>query len=245
MTADSIVCLRGVTFTYAAESPAPRELFAGFDMSVARGERLTVLGASGAGKSTLGRLLAGMLTPSAGVRETPLNRPSDVVYVDQHALHSVFPWQSVDRNLTYPLERLGWSRGDRKSRVERLVETFWLPELRTAYPRALSGGELQRLAIARAIAWRPALLILDEAFAALDVATRATIISGLEELVDESGTTLISITHNISDAMRIGTRSVVLGRRPVAILADLGRDASTEAGGLERTILEAIHAGHL
>jgi NitT/TauT family transport system ATP-binding protein len=181
------------------------------------------MGPSGSGKSTLGRMMARILAPQAGdVRWSDrFAKRWDIVYVDQHAINSVFPWQTVAENIRYPLKKLGWERARRQERICYLMSLFRLGALADAYPASLSGGELQRLALARCLSWKPQLVILDEPFSALDRRVKAEIIAALQELAPRDGMTLVLITHNVADALALGTRCVVIGQRPVRVISDL------------------------
>lgn len=241
--------LSRVTFRYPARlGEQPHGLFEDFDLEVREGERLAILGVSGSGKSTLGRLIAGMLRPSSGARWTVYGALSDVVYVDQHPMNSVFPWQTVRRNITYPLRRLRWSARRRQERVERLLSMFELNALGDAWPAELSGGQLQRVALARCLSWMPKFLVLDEALAALDARSRTMTVDAIKALCCESASAIVAITHDIADAYRLGHRCIVLGGRPARILLDLkieSNGSSRSRADFERAILETIHAGHL
>jgi NitT/TauT family transport system ATP-binding protein len=216
--------LESIAFSYPARSDSGNgQLYTGFSLTVGLGSILALMGPSGSGKSTLGRMMARILAPQAGdVRWSDrfANR-WDIVYVDQHAINSVFPWQTVAENIKYPLKKLGWDRARRQERICYLMSLFRLGALADAYPASLSGGELQRLALARCLSWKPQLVILDEPFSALDRRVKAEIIAALQELAPRDGMTLVLITHNVADALALGTRCVVIGQRPVRIISDL------------------------
>ena len=235
------------SFPSANGSPA-KEIFEGFRLRVQSRSTLVVMGASGVGKSTLGRLIARGQEPPAGRIRYPctVRRSWDIACVDQYPMNTVFPWQTVSRNIEYPLRKLGWTRTDRSERVRRLLSGFCLTQLGSAYPAHLSGGELQRLALARSFSWGPKLVILDEALTALDVGTRADVIGSLRTIVAEDGTTVILITHSISDALALGERCIVLGGRPARIVTDFQIQPQTlTAPVLQKALLEAIRDGHL
>ncbi len=215
--------LEDIVFAYPARADSGNgQLYAGFSLTVGLGSILALMGPSGSGKSTLGRMMAGLLTPQAGNvcwSEQFANR-WDVVYVDQHAINSVFPWQTVAENIKYPLQKLGWDRARRQERICYLMSLLRIGALADAYPASLSGGELQRVALARCLSWKPQLVILDEPFSALDRRVKAEIIAALQELAPRDGMTLVLITHNVADALALGTRCVVIGQRPVRIISD-------------------------
>ncbi len=221
--AEYAISMRGVDFSYCSSPDTNGHLFSGFDLTVEQGSIVALMGASGCGKSTLAKMMARIIRPTAGRLELShqFKRRSDVVYIDQHPMNSVFPWQSVRRNLEYPLQKLGWDEQEAHARIAYLASLFRLEALVESLPAHISGGELQRLALARCLSWRPELVILDEPFSALDRNMKAELIAALHELAAKDGMTLVLITHNISDALAIGTRCIVIGDRPVRIISDL------------------------
>ncbi len=221
--ASAALRLSGVHFCYCTAPEANGRLYEGFDLSIEHGAVLALMGASGCGKSTLGKIMARIIRPSAGRVEwsADFHRRCDVVYIDQHPMNSVFPWQKVRRNLEYPLEKLGWEEEEARARLGYLVSIFRLEGVLDSLPAQISGGELQRVALARCLSWRPELVILDEPFSALDRNVKEEITMALHELAAKDGITLVLITHNISDALAIASRCVVVGDRPVRVLSDL------------------------
>jgi ABC-type nitrate/sulfonate/bicarbonate transport system ATPase subunit len=216
--------LEGIDFSYAARlNGGNGALYKAFSLRIEQGSIVTIMGASGAGKSTLGRIMAGIVSPQKGiVRRSPqFTQPSDLVYVDQHPMNGVFPWQTVLENVRYPLQKLGWKDHERRDRICYLMNLFHLSALSDVYPAQLSGGELQRLALARCLSWKPKLVILDEPFSALDGKVKAEITSALHELALNDRMTLVLITHNVSDALALGMRCIIIARRPVQIMSDL------------------------
>jgi len=234
-SATTAVEVESISFTYPARSDNSNGgLYEVFSLKVALGSILALMGPSGAGKTTLGRIMAGILTPHAGsVRWSPqFTKRWDVVYLDQHPMNSVFPWLRVSDNIDYPMKKLGWKATKRQERISFLMSLFRMGGLANAYPASLSGGELQRLALARCLSWKPQLVILDEPFSALDRKVKAEIMSGLEELAANDRMTLVLITHNLPDALALGTHCVVIGQRPVRIISDvaIGTAFPREAG---------------
>jgi NitT/TauT family transport system ATP-binding protein len=136
-------------------------------------------------------------------------------------MNGVFPWQTVLENVRYPLQKLGWEGRERRDRICYLMNLFRLSALSDVYPAQLSGGELQRLALARCLSWKPKLVILDEPFSALDGKVKAEITSALHELALNDRMTLVLITHNVSDALALGMRCIIIARRPVQVMSDL------------------------
>ncbi len=224
MSTSSALQLEDIDFSYPAPSDGvDGPLYKEFSLCLEQGSIVAIMGTSGAGKSTLGRIMAGILTPRSGVvrRSPEFTRPSDLVYVDQHPMNGVFPWQTVVENVRYPLERLHWDGPRRRDRICYLMSLFRLGALADAHPAQLSGGELQRLALARCLSWQPKLVILDEPFSALDARVKAEITCALHQLAVGDRLTLVLITHNVSDALALGMRCVVLAKRPVRIVSDL------------------------
>lgn len=226
--------LRQVSFSYPKRVKGNGGLlYDNFSFCVANNSTVVIMGASGLGKSTLGKLIAGLLRPAGGavVWGPQFKNRSDIVYLDQHSMNSVFPWQDVETNIEYPLRKLKWARHEIHTRKSRLAQLFRLDGLLTSYPAQLSGGELQRLAFARCLSWRPRLMVLDESFSALDRNTKEDIFRALRKIAVEDGLTLVLITHNVSDALALGTRCVVLDGRPIRLMADVKLGSTRPEGG--------------
>lgn len=206
---------RGVSRAFAADRPALDEV----DLAVVEGERLAVLGPSGSGKSTLLRLAAGLDRPTAGgvwfdgrrVDDVPPHR-RDVGLVFQEA--TLLPYLTVAGNLEFGMKAREVPREERRRRVAEVAAMLRLDGLLGRRPSELSGGERQRAAIGRAVARRPAVLLLDEPFSSLDLPLRSALRRDLIDLHDRLGMTLIHVTHDQGEALAIGHRVAVL---------DLGR----------------------
>lgn len=215
--------LHEVSFGYANRTTEKSQpVLRNFCLTVKSGFITALMGSSGSGKSTIAKVAAGIIAPNAGQvsRHPDFVRTCDVVYVDQAPLNSVFPWLNVGSNLTAPLRELGWSDAEIASRVAFVTDTFRLRHVLDSKPKALSGGELQRLALARSLSWRPQAAILDETLSSLDPPTRKLILEALRRIVNEDHSTLILITHYPQDALDLADRVVVLGGRPAVILDD-------------------------
>lgn len=195
-------------------------------LTIGPGEALCLVGPSGGGKSTILNLLAGLLEPTRG-RVTfdgaPVEGPSPeraVVFQDA----ALFPWLTLAQNIAFPLEVAGVARGEREARVEELLKLVHLSRFRSMYPHELSGGMRQRGAIARAMAPRPRMILFDEPFAALDGQMRALLQSEVERLVGASRTTMVFVTHQIDEAVRLGDRVLMIGARPGRIIGEVHVD---------------------
>ncbi|MFF5704119.1 ABC transporter ATP-binding protein [Streptomyces sp. NPDC012794] len=177
-------------------------------LDVAPGEFVTLLGASGCGKSTLLNLVAGLDKPSAGSIET-LGRPA--LMFQEHAL---FPWLTAGKNIELALRLRGVAKADRKPEAERLLELVRLGGAYGKRVHELSGGMRQRVALARALAQDSRLLLMDEPFAALDAITRDVLHGELTRIWEETGLSVLFVTHNVREAVRLAQRVVLLSSRP-------------------------------
>ena len=253
LSTGSALQIDDIDFSFAARSGGvDGPLYKEFSLHIEQGSIVAIMGASGAGKTTLGRIMAGILTPQRGsVRRSPgLTKASDLVYVDQHPMNGVFPWQTVLENVRYPLEKLNWRGAQRRERICYLMTLFRLGALADVYPAQLSGGELQRLALSRCLSWKPKLVILDEPFSALDGEVKAEITAALHELALKDHITLVLITHNVSDALALGMRCVIIAKRPVRVISDLEfrtafpRDESTpDYDAMQQALINGIRDG--
>ena len=178
-------------------------------LDVERGEFVCLIGASGCGKSTLLNLIAGLDRPSRGVVQVAAERPA---LLFQEA--ALFPWLTARGNVELPLKLRGVGRAERREEAARLLATVRLEGNETRRPHELSGGMRQRVALARALAQRPELLLMDEPFGALDAMTRDVLHDELERLWQETGVTIVFVTHNVREAVRLGDRVVLLSSRP-------------------------------
>ena len=185
------------------------------------GEFCAIVGPSGCGKSTLLRAIAGLNEPTVGdvsIRSSQPDRP-DQAMVFQGT--SVFPWMTVLRNAAYGLEMRGLDQPERERIAGELLRQVGLGEFLNAYPAQLSEGMRQRVAIARAFAMDPEVLLMDEPFGALDEQTRLVLQDELLRIWEETGKTVLFVTHGIDEAMILADRIVVLSARPGTIKADI------------------------
>ncbi len=196
----------------------------GVSLDVAEGELLSLVGPSGCGKSTLLRCVAGLITPGEG--RVVLNGrqitdvPDNLAVVFQDYSRSLFPWLSVRDNVALPLRRRGIPKDERRTAALDALSTVGLAGAAQKYPWQLSGGMQQRVSIARALAYRPALLLMDEPFGSVDAQTR----EDLEDLILQvrgEGMTILLVTHDIDESVYVGDRVAVLSRAPGTVIADL------------------------
>ena len=188
----------------------------GVDLSIRQGEFLCLLGPSGCGKSTLLNLIAGLELPTGGeviVDGKTVRGPGPdrtVMFQDS----ALFPWLSLRQNVAFPLEIAGVSAAEIAPRVERVLRLVHLWRFADAPIHTLSGGMRQRGALARALVCEPGTLLMDEPFAALDAQTRDVLYGELERVWEETKKTVVFVTHNVREAVRLGDRICVLATRP-------------------------------
>ncbi|WP_156727033.1 ABC transporter ATP-binding protein [Streptomyces apocyni] len=178
-------------------------------LDVEAGSFVTLLGASGCGKSTLLNLVAGLDKPSAGTIEVPGGRPA--LMFQEHAL---FPWLTAGQNIELALKTRGLPKPERRGEAERLLELVRLKGAHRKRVHELSGGMRQRVALARALAQDSQLLLMDEPFAALDAITRDVLHEELTRIWAETQVSVLFVTHNVREAVRLAQRVVLLSSRP-------------------------------
>ncbi|WP_052868391.1 ABC transporter ATP-binding protein [Streptomyces niger] len=189
--------------------PGAQHVLDDITVDVAPGEFVCLLGASGCGKSTLLNLVAGLDEPTTGTIDVPGSRPA--LMFQEHAL---FPWLTAGKNIELALKLRGMPRAERRPEAERLLE---LVRLKGAYGKRvheLSGGMRQRVAMARALAQDSGLLLMDEPFAALDAITRDVLHDELTRIWGETNLSVLFVTHNVREAVRLAERVVLLSSRP-------------------------------
>jgi len=213
-----VVRIRGVSKEFASARRGTTTALEGIDLEIARGEFVSLIGPSGCGKSTLLRLIGDLTRPSSGSVEVNgkpapqarLGREYGMVF----QAPVLFEWRSVEENVKLPLELLGMSSKDRDERARRMLELVELGDFRGHHPYQLSGGMQQRVAIARALALEPAILLMDEPFGALDEMTRERMNSEVLRIWQQTGTTIVFVTHSIPEAVFLSTRVAVMSARP-------------------------------
>jgi NitT/TauT family transport system ATP-binding protein len=254
MTDGPVVSAKGISKTFGQAGVTALQ---DIDLEVGRGDFISLIGPSGCGKSTLLRVIGDLVEPSGGeilVNGKPAHRARldrDYGIVFQAAV--LYDWRTVTKNIGLPLELLGWSRARRAERVGEMLKLVELEGFEKHYPWQLSGGMQQRVSIARALSFSPALLLMDEPFGALDEMTRERLNAELLRIWAETGSTVIFVTHSISEAVYLSTRVVVMSPRPGRITSvvpiDLPQPRTVETREdprffeLVTEVREALHAG--
>ncbi len=211
-----------VGMVFGGSHAAVRAL-ADISLDIAAGELVCLLGPSGCGKSTLLNAIAGFIAPTSGtiaVEGRPVTRPGpDRAMVFQE--YALFPWMTVEKNIAFGLEIKGASRAETGATVEELLGLLRLKEFRARFPKDLSGGMRQRVAIARVLAIDPPIMLMDEPFGALDSLTRRSLQDELLRIWQSLGKTIVFVTHSIDEALYLGSRIVVLTYRPGTVKRDV------------------------
>jgi NitT/TauT family transport system ATP-binding protein len=221
-----------ITVESLAFSHGAMPVLSDVSFSIAAGEQVALIGRSGAGKSTLLNLLSGIYAPVRGrilLDGDPIKSSRKPVLMFQRP--ALLPWLTAYQNILLPLKFSGAARRDpeaSRSEVMALIEKIGLADRADALPVALSGGQQQRVALARALASKPSVLLLDEPFSALDGETRASLRHDIRTLAGASAITLVTVTHDLSDAAAMADRVLVLGGSPSTIEDDFQLGADPE-----------------
>ena len=218
-----LVRVDNVSHRYPGTNSARRLAVENVSFDVTPGEFVCLVGASGCGKSTLLRILAGLIEPTTGtvyVDGQAVRRPgADRGMVFQE--YAVFPWMTVRKNVEYGLRLKGVPAAKRRELAEDWLQKVGLPGVGNHYPKSLSGGMKQRVAVARALAPEPRILLMDEPFAAVDAIQRKELQEELRAIWEKTGITIVFVTHAINEALFLGTRVVVLEHQRGRLVADL------------------------
>jgi NitT/TauT family transport system ATP-binding protein len=228
------------------------------DLTIGQGDFVSLIGPSGCGKTTLLRAIADLVQPTSGLLRvngmTPEAARLARAYGYVFQAPALLPWRSVARNVTLPLEIIGMGRAERHAEAERNLALVGLGDFARKFPWQLSGGMQQRVSIARALSFKPSLLLMDEPFGALDEITRDGLNLHLHELWARTGLTGVFVTHSIPEAVFLSTHIVVMSPRPGRVVeiieSDLLRarrleDRETpEFLALSKRVRAALHAGH-
>ncbi len=243
------VSLRDISLSYATNSKGRLIALQDINLQVRPAEFLCIVGPSGCGKSTLLHLIAGLHRQTSGevlVDNATVQGPgTDRILIFQEL--GLFPWLTVRQNVEFGMRMKGVSKPERLAKVREYLRLVHLQQFEDSYTHQLSGGMRQRVALARALATEPDVLLMDEPFAALDAQTRDLLHDELERIWAETGRTIIFVTHNVREAVRLGDRVVLMTFRPGRVKreynVDLARPRHLEhvhVAGAAREILEDL-----
>ena len=211
-----ILSARSVSKVFSSPGRPPTVAVVDLDLDVARGEFVVLVGASGCGKTTLLRLFAGLERSTRGellLADQPICGPSsEAALVFQSAV--LLPWRTVLQNVMLPAEIVGLKGREIRERACSLLQMTGLSDFSDHYPRELSGGMRQRVAICRALILDPSILFMDEPFGALDAITRGILNREIYETWKRTNKTIVFVTHDITEAVRVASRIVVMTPRP-------------------------------
>lgn len=220
------VVLNQICLSYRTQSGERLLALDRINLQVRAGEFVCIVGPSGCGKSTLLHLIAGLQPPASGeimIDGNPVQGPgTDRILIFQD--HGLFPWLTVGQNVEFGMKMKGVPRAERQEKTRHYLRLVHLAKFENSYIHQLSGGMRQRVAIARALATEPDVLLMDEPFAALDAQTRDLLHDELERIWKDSGRTILFVTHNVREAVRLGDRVVLLTFRPGRVKSEFPID---------------------
>ena len=242
-TCDQCIRLENVFKAYEG-----KEILSDFNLAIRKGEFLTVIGSSGCGKTTVLKLINGLIRPDSG-RITINGRDlsdidliqlrRNIGYVIQEV--GLFPHMTVARNISYVPDLIGKeTKEDIRSRTRELIQLVGLePELLTRYPSELSGGQRQRVGLARALAASPDILLMDEPFGAVDEITRKQLQQEIKGIHQKLGVTIFFVTHDIREAMKLGTRVLIMDQGKIMQEGSLSQIRDHPKEGFVQELLES------
>ena len=229
------VDVRNVSLTFET-SDGKVDALANVSLEIAEGEFVSFIGPSGCGKTTMLRLIADLQQPTSGTLLVNGMSAEQARFARRYGYvfqaPALFPWRTIEKNLKLPLEVMGFSDSEQNSRAARYLALVNLTGFERKFPWQLSGGMQQRVSIARALSFDPALLLMDEPFGALDEIVRDHLNEQLLQLWDKTGKTVLFVTHSIPEAVFLSTKIVVMSPRPGRIIdvidCDFARDRTLE-----------------
>ena len=225
-SADGFLSLHDVRKVYPGGEGRTVQVLAPISFEVGKGEFVAIVGPSGTGKTTLLKIIAGLVEPTGGTVHLDgrlvTGPPPEMVYLSQQYGKSLLPWRTVQKNVEFPLEHRGEvSRAERTERALEALRSVGLSQVPHRYPWQLSGGMQQRVTIARALAARPSVLLLDEAFSSVDALTRMELQDLMLDTWRRHALTVVLVTHDIDEAIYLSDRVAVMSHPPARIVETL------------------------
>ncbi len=225
---EPVVVLENVDMIFGEGAADQVHALKEINLQIEQNDFISLIGPSGCGKSTLLRVVGDLIQPSSGVatingksaRQARLDQDYGIVF--QAA--TLYDWRTVAKNVQLPLELMQFSRSEKDRRTQAMLELVELSDFAAHYPWQLSGGMQQRVAIARALSFEPSILLMDEPFGALDEMTRERLNLELLDIWRKTDTTVLFVTHSITEAVFLSTRVIVMSARPGRITADISID---------------------
>lgn len=226
--AEPVVVLENVDMIFGEGAADQVHALKEIDLQIEQNDFISLIGPSGCGKSTLLRVVGDLIQPTSGMatingksaRQARLDQDYGIVF--QAA--TLYDWRTVAKNVQLPLELMQFSRTEKDRRTQAMLELVELTDFAAHYPWQLSGGMQQRVAIARALSFEPSILLMDEPFGALDEMTRERLNLELLNIWRKTNTTVLFVTHSITEAVFLSTRVIVMSARPGRITADIAID---------------------
>lgn len=221
----SVGDLGHITITGLRKTFGDKTIFDGFDVAIPKGKITSIFGPNGCGKSTLLNLVAGLIPADHGQIDLGRNdhmpgredEKPRTAYVFQDYRAALFPWRTALENIAYPLKVAGYTKRQRKERIDELVEMLGITFDLTAYPYTFSGGQMQLTAVARSLALQPDILFLDEPFSALDYEMTLSLRDKLQEVYEATGVTMVVVSHDLEEAVYLSDVILLLTRPPTAV----------------------------
>lgn len=217
---DEILTLKNVSLSYHTETQETKAID-NLTFSVNKGQFIAIIGPSGCGKTTILSLISGLLKPSGGsifYNGKPVTKPSENIgYMLQK--DELFPWLTIYDNVCLPLKIKKIKTKENLEYIDELLDKYGLKDFKKHYPNQLSGGMRQRVALIRTLSFSPGLLLLDEPFSALDYQTRLSVCDDVYDIIRKEGKTAILVTHDISEAISVADKVIVLSKRPTSVFA--------------------------
>ncbi|RJP33716.1 MAG: ABC transporter ATP-binding protein [Candidatus Omnitrophota bacterium] len=217
----TIIRVSKISKSFGRERDAQIQVLKDIDLQVETGEFVSILGPTGCGKTTLLRILSGLESPDSGTIDIDSRAdgsPSTVGFLFQQ--HALFPWMTVEKNILFGLHAAGYGKADARQRCSECLHLVGLPDCAHTYPYEISGGMQRRAALARTIAPRPDVILMDEPFSALDIATARLLYDEILDMRRRERITGIFVTHNIEEAVFLASRVIVMASSPGRFVAD-------------------------